>query len=84
MSEYDTLPTVAKLRDAQRALAVSQADLTSTRASIVELLGILHRFQVAAGGDPNISYARSVELIVMQRAELASARQELAQLRGES
>lgn len=80
----------ARLRETQQALAASQADLTRVereRGEAVEafrdltLTELSVRAEMAATQE---QLAKAVELAALARAELASARQELAQLQVEN
>lgn len=62
--------TSAQLRQTQEALAASQADLTETRGTVVDLLYIIDAFQIESGADRNASYETGIEAVREMRATI--------------
>jgi hypothetical protein len=70
--------TSAKLRQTQQDLAASQADLTATRGTVVDLLYIIDAFQIESGADRNASAQTGIEAVRRLRGERDEARAQAA------
>lgn len=66
-------PLAAHAEQLQQSLAASQADLTSTRGRVVDLLYIIDAFQIESGADREASYATGIEAVRRMRADLTRA-----------